>query len=54
MLFTRPSKANQCSPVLKAHRIPLEHTGRAIPMLVRAISIEKSVPETLLFGALSF
>ena len=56
----RPSKSNQCSPVLETHRIPLEdieHTGRTLStvlMLVRAISIEKSVPETFLFGAPSF
>jgi hypothetical protein len=48
------SKANQCSPVLETHHIPLKHTGWTIPMLVRAISLEKSVPETLLFGAPSF
>src|SRR5215831_10059013 len=54
------SKSNQCLPVLETHRIPLEdieHTGRTLPtilMLVRAISLEKSVPQTLLFGAPSF
>src|SRR5262249_18094092 len=49
-----PSKANQRSPVLETHRIPLEHNGWTIPMLVRAISLEQSVLETLLFGAPSF
>ena len=49
-----PSKANQGSPVLEPHRIPLEHHGWTIPMLVRAISLGESVPEALLFGAPSF
>jgi hypothetical protein len=49
-----PSNANQYLPVLEAHRIPLEHTGRTTPILVLAISIEKRVPETLFFSAPSF
>ena len=52
-----PFKPHQGSPVLKAHCIPLKHielTGRTIPILVRAISIEKSVLETILFGGPSF
>jgi len=49
-----PSKANQSSAVLETHHIPLTHTGWMIPLLVRAISLEQSVPETLLFGAPAF
>src|SRR5262245_16053120 len=42
--------ANHCSAVLETHQISLEHIWRIIPILVRVISIEESVPETLLFG----
>jgi len=49
MLVHRGS-ANQRFPVLETHRIPLEHTGRTLLILARVISIEESVPETLLFG----
>src|SRR5215467_12250688 len=48
------SEAYQGSPVLEPHRIPLEHSRGTMPILVRVISLEKSVPETLLFGAPSF
>src|SRR5215831_7890508 len=48
------SKANQGSPVLEPHRVPLEHSRRTMPILVRVISLEQSVPEPLLFGAPSF
>jgi len=48
------SKANQSSPVLEPHRIPLEHRGATLPILVRVISLEQSVQEPLLFGAPSF
>src|SRR5215467_7168592 len=48
------SKANQSSPVLEPHRVPLEHRGATMPILVRVISLEQSVPEPLLFGAPSF
>jgi len=53
-MAVHPSKANQCSPVLKTHHIPLKDTGWMVPLLIRAISLEQSVPETLLFGAPSF
>ena len=46
--------ANHCSAVLEAHQISLEHISRIIPILVRVISIEESVPETLLFGVPRF
>jgi hypothetical protein len=38
-------------PILETGRIALEHTGLTIPIVVRVISIEESVQETLLFGA---
>src|SRR5215831_5110281 len=44
-------QANQGFPILDAHRIPPEHSGRPIPILVPMISLEKSVPKTRLFGA---
>ena len=49
MLVHRCS-AHQCLPVLKTHCIPLEHRGRTVQILVRVISIEERVQETLLFG----
>ena len=45
---------NHCSAVLETQQISLEHTSRIIPILVRVISIEEGVPETLLFGMPSF
>src|SRR5215475_16185413 len=50
-MYILACQANQGFPLLEAHRIPFEHTGRPIPVLVRMIAIEKSVPKTLLFGA---
>ena len=47
-------QANQGFPILEAHRIPLEHSKRPIPILVPMISLEKSVPKTLLFNAPCF
>jgi hypothetical protein len=47
-------QANQGSPVLEIYRIPLEHSGRTMPILVRMIVIEKSIPKTLLFVAQPF
>ena len=49
-----PCYANHCSAVLETHQISLEHTSRITPILVRVISIEESVPETLLFGVPTF
>jgi hypothetical protein len=46
-----PCQANQGLPILEAHLIPVEHNGRTIPIVLRVISIEKSIPEALLFGA---
>lgn len=46
-----PREANQGSPILEADRISLEYAGRTIPILIRAISIEKRITEPLLFGA---
>ena len=46
--------ANHCSAVLETHHISLEHTSWIISILVCVISIEESVPETLLFGVPSF
>ena len=53
MLVHRCS-AHQRLPVLKTHCIPLEHRGRTVQILVRVISIEERVQETLLFGLPSF
>ena len=50
-MYTHACPANHGSPIMETYRIPLEHTGRTIPILVRMVSIEKSVPKTLLFGA---
>jgi hypothetical protein len=50
-MYILACQANQGSPVLETYRIPLEHSGRTIPILVRMIAIEKSVPKTLLLGA---
>ena len=50
----QPFNANHGSAVLETHQISLEHTSRIIPIPVRVISIEKSVPETLLFGVPRF
>jgi len=44
-----PSKANQCSPVLETYHLPREPIGWIMPILVRVISLEKRIPETLLF-----
>ena len=46
--------ANHCSAVLEPKQISFEHTSRINPILVRVISIEESVPETLLFGVPRF
>lgn len=46
--------ANQRLPILETHHIPPEHTGWTMLILVRVISIEKSVAEALLFGLPSF
>ena len=54
MLLGQRCNANHCSTVLETHQISLEHTSRIIPILVRVISIEERVPETLLFGVPSF
>ena len=42
--------ANHYSAVLETYQISLEHTSRIIPILIRVISVEESVSETLLFG----
>jgi hypothetical protein len=50
----QPFNANHGSAVLETQQISLQHTSRIIPILVRVISIEERVPETLLFGMPSF
>src|SRR5262245_60868114 len=49
-----PCQANQGFPILEAHRVSFEHSRRPISILVPMISLEKSVPKTLLFGAPCF
>ena len=49
-----PTKTSQRLSVLQTHRIPLQHNGRTILILICAISIEKRIPEPLLFGEPSF
>ena len=53
-MYTHACQENQGFPILEAQRIPLEHSGRIIPILVPMISIEKSIPKTLLFGESCF
>lgn len=49
-LVVHKGSAKHLAPVLEPHRIPLEHTGLILPILVRVIFIEERVPEALLFG----
>ena len=53
-MLEQPFNANHGSAVLETQQISLEHTSRIIPILVRVISIEECVPETLLFGVPRF
>jgi hypothetical protein len=49
-MLDQPFNTNHGSAVLETQQISLEYTLRIIPILVRVISIEERVPETLLFG----
>lgn len=49
-----PYSSNQCLPILETHYIPLEDSGRTIPIPVPMIYMVESVPETLLFGSPPF
>ena len=51
MTQIHPRDLNQRSSVSEALHIPLEHLGRAMPIVVRMIAIEKSVLQTCFFGA---
>ncbi len=53
-MLEQPFNAHHCSAVLETQQISLEHISRTIPILVRVISIEERVPETLLLGMPSF
>jgi len=53
-MLEQPFNANHGSAVLETQQISLEHTSRIIPILVCVVSIEKSVPETLLFSVPRF
>src|SRR5204862_636121 len=46
--------AHHGSAILEAHHISLEDASWIPPILVRVISIEEGVPETLLFSVPSF
>jgi len=50
MLVDRGS-AKHCLPVLEPQNIPLEHTGRTLLILGRAISMEERILEPFRFGA---
>jgi hypothetical protein len=53
-LVVHKGSAKHLAPVLEPHRVPLEHTGRTLLILVRVIFIEERVPEALLFGVPSY
>ena len=50
-LLVHRGRAKHRVPVVESHRIPLERTGRTLPILARVISLEESIPESLHFGA---